>query len=169
MGVESVKPPRGCDVVEGAERPKKATGLIGQRERAGGSAALGLRDSPSSFSSGLLLLRTTGLPSPGRSSPTHIQINWRVRAWGDGSGLTSAGCTFRGYMFDSQHQHMWQLTTTCIYSPRGSDTCFWPVWAPASTWCTGIQTKHSLNINEKGERKDCELNLSKAVSEALTK
>lgn len=144
-------------------------GWIGQRERAGGSATLGLRDSPSSFSSGCSCQGLLVSLHPAYPAQHTFELTGER-----GPGEMAQGS--RGLAAFSEDTCLIPSTNTCGSSqprattvPGESDTCFWPVWAAACTWCTDIETKHLSNINEKGERKDCELNRSKAVSEALTK
>ena len=52
-------------------------------------------------------------------------------------------------ILDSAHRtHIRQLTTACNSSSEGFGNLFWPLWLPAHTWHTLIDT-YIINKNNK--------------------
>jgi hypothetical protein len=67
-----------------------------------------------------------------------IKIRWLE----NDSAVKNTYCIYRGPKFNSQYPSLWQFTTACNSSSRGSDTLFWPLKAPAPT----DSNAHTLKI-----------------------
>jgi hypothetical protein len=58
-----------------------------------------------------------------------LSSKWHCRGLRDDSVVKSTGCFSRGHRFSSQLPNARRLTAIYNYSPKGSDTLFWLLWA----------------------------------------